>query len=53
MSAFASFWVGCLVGAVTGVMAMALAVVARDAEEREERFRERKDKEDGKEELYR
>ena len=41
MSAFVSFWVGCLVGSIVGVMAVSLVVVARDAEEREQRMRER------------
>lgn len=37
MNAFVSFWVGCLVGAIVGIMSLALVVVARDAEEREQR----------------
>ena len=53
MSAFVSFWVGCLVGAVTGVMAMALVIVARDAEEREQKIREERMKgEENEKELH-
>lgn len=39
MSAFVSFWVGCVTGAVVGMMCLALMVVAKDAEEREQRMR--------------
>lgn len=49
MSAFVAFWIGCLVGAVVGVMSLALVVVARDAEEREQRMN-RKANDYGKEE---
>lgn len=53
MSAFVSFWVGCLVGAVTGVMAMALVIVARDAEERAQRMNEERLKgEENEEKLH-
>ena len=53
MSAFVSFWVGCLVGAVTGVMAMALVIVARDAEERAEKINnERLNGEENEKELH-
>lgn len=38
MNAFVFFWVGCLVGAIVGIMSLALVVVARDAEEREQRM---------------
>lgn len=54
MSTFTAFWVGCLVGAVVGVMALSFVVVARDAEERQQRINERgKEYENGKEELHR
>lgn len=38
MSTFTAFFVGCLVGAIVGIMSLALVVVARDAEEREQRM---------------
>lgn len=38
MSTFTAFFVGCLVGAIVGIMSLALVVVARDAEDREQRM---------------
>ena len=46
MGAFAAFWVGCAVGAVVGIMSLALVTVARDAEQRAEKLRERTDKDE-------
>ncbi len=46
MGAFAAFWVGCAVGAVVGIMSLALVTVARDAEERAEKLRERTEKDE-------
>lgn len=49
MSTFTAFFVGCFVGAIVGIMSLALVVVARDAEEREKRMN-RKVNDYGKEE---